>query len=298
MFKEYVYDYCRRFSYPDEAVEALAQVADRIEADEDMRSAFANAYTRYCDNPDIHTIRSVYADVKERSAGFSDPQEMVLFLLFIAFSHPLESLYREKKLPMRYFDGVMSDLLSKLHECHNVRGIWGSKATDWFMEFFCLGRFAIGRLQYNFVTMPACTTLDGKYSFNGGEKALTIHIPSIGPLLYDEVEASLREAAAFYADEFEGDQVLFTCSSWLLFSGHEEMLPETSNIRHFRDHFHMCADQPDPTHRDLWRIFGTEKVDDIGALPRETGLQKAYAAWLEQGKAVGGARGVRYIEKP
>jgi len=297
MFKEYVINYGHRFQYPDEAIEALAKVAHSIEADETMRTAFADAYTRYCSSPNIHVIREVFAAIKEKAATFNEPQESVLLLLFIAFSHPLEAMYQDKNLPQRYFEGAMADLRAKLYECHKVRHIWGSSVADWFMEFFSLDRFAIGRLQYNFVTMPACSTIDGKYTFNGGEKALTIHIPSTGPLLYDDIEDSLKEAAAFYADEFEGDRVLFTCSTWLLYSAHEEMLPENSNIRRFREHFSMCPDQPDPRHLDLWRIFGTEQVDDISALPRTTGLQKAYAAWLEQGKPIGRARGVRYINK-
>ncbi len=297
MFKSYVQDYGIRNQYPNEAITALTQAAEAIENNPDMRCAFTEAYRRYCADHSLQNVRDIHTLINQKADAFSYAKEPVMLLLFIVLSHHLEELYSLNGLPRRYFDGVMADLLSKLMECHKVKGVWGTFVSDWFIEFFCLERFAIGRLQYNFVTMPACRTPDGRITFNGGEKALTIHIPSIGPLLHDDVEASLQEAADFYADEFEGDSVLFTCYTWLLFAGHIEMLPETSNIRRFRDHFIMLPDELDPNKRDLWRIFGTQQIGDVSTLPRDTGLRRAYAEWLEQGKPVGRARGIRFVKK-
>ena len=297
MLKSFVNDYCTLYGYPDDAVQALTQAAAAVDADPAMSAYFDSAYAAYQASPTDETVINAYKQHKELAADFAVPWQTTELLLFIRFTEHLHVLYRNKNLPERYFVGVMDDIRSKTIECHDVIGIWGNRTGDWFIPFFCLDRFAIGRLQYNYVTMPKCETLDGLYRFEGGEKALTVHIPSLGPLRSEDVEASLAEAAAFYADDFEGDSVLFNCDSWLLFSGHEEMLPETSNIRRFRQHFHMMADTPDPTLHDMWRIFNTLDVKNFAALPRDTGLRRAYAAWLESGKPVGHARGVRYIKK-
>ena len=129
-----------------------------------------------------------------------------------------------------------------------------------------------------------------------GQNALNVHIPSGRPLIQQEIRDSMAEAAAFFAPQFSEGKVLFICHSWLLFPGHLEMLPERSGIRAFMEEFNIAGSYEDPTRHDLWRIFGTEAVDDPDTLPQRTSLQRAYVRWLKDGKTVGGGLGFRYIQ--
>ena len=71
--------------------------------------------------------------------------------------------------------------------------------------------------------------------------------------------------------------------------------PEESGIRQFMEEFTLAGTYDDPTGHDLWRIFDTDNTQDLDALPQKTSLQRAYAQWLKDGKAVGGGIGIRYI---
>ena len=151
----------------------------------------------------------------------------------------------------------------------------------------------LGRLQFELRPMSACISPDGQYAFRGGELSVNVHIPSSGPLETAAVLDAYRQAAAFFADRFPGDAVLLRCHSWLLFPGHRVMLPPTSHIRRFSDTFQYIQTDISPEGSDLWRIFGAADTADPAKLPRETGLQRAYADWLQAGKPVGAGLGIR-----
>jgi len=207
----------------------------------------------------------------------------------------LKRRYEDAKLPTAYYRGVADDLCAKLNECYALKGIWGTFVASWFSRFFVLGRFPIGRLQYECIPVPESYCPEG-YAHMAGQLAVNVHIPSGKPLIRQEVQASMAEAAQFYAPQFPDGRVLFICHSWLLFPGHQKMLPQSSGIRGFMEEFTLMDTYDDPTGHDLWRIFYTENTDNLDALPQNTSLQRAYGAWLKAGKGVGGGLGIRYIQ--
>ena len=82
------------------------------------------------------------------------------------------------------------------------------------------------------------------------------------------------------------------CSSWLLYPGHEEMIP-TSNIVDFMHDFKVFEVIEPEKSNDLWRIFADAYVLPYDLLPRNNSLRRAYAERLCSGKKIG--RGVGFF---
>lgn len=298
MDRAYLQQLFQEHPFPAEAAEALLQAFDAICADETMASCIQSAVSIY-ENGTISNKKELYGQLsalRTEIATWSVPSEQVEVLFFLLCTRHLKELYIRNNLPMAYYDGVILDIIAKLDECHRVKEIWGSFVATWFTYFFTLDRFTIGRLQFEIIPFPASISLDGKTIFNG-QPAVNIHIPSGRPLLREQVQASMKEAAAFYADRFPGDSVLFTCHSWLLFPGHSAMLPEHSNIRQFMEEFTLIRADISPDRKNLWRIFDTMDVEDLDKLPQNTALQKSYVNWIKAGNPIGNGLGYRYILK-
>lgn len=288
MWSSYLREFMEQYEYPAACVQPLVEAAEKLQDNTAFRKALA-AY----ENGSVQT-RSEFLDVLTELREDPACNYTTELLLFMLCTRALKVRYHEAGLPMASYDGVARDLRSKLQECWDVKGIWGSFVASWFIAFFTLDRLVFGRLQYELIAMPACISFDGKLCFNG-ETAVNIHIPSGRPLLQEEVRASMQEAAHFYADRFPDGSVLFTCHSWLLFPGHYRMLPETSGIRRFMDEFTIVNAGISEEGHDLWRIFNTFDTAELSSLPQDTSLQRAYVKWLREGHPVGVGLGIRRI---
>ena len=296
MWNTFLKDFFVKYDYPPAGGAALLESLKAICAHDQMLSLLRQAVDAYesWQTPVKTDVQALLLQVRQGAETYGFPKESTELLLFLLLCPHLEILYRQKGLPEDWFVGVTRDLRSKLNECYAVRGIWGSFVADWFVWFFSLDRFVMGRLQYECIPIPAAYCPAG-FEHMAGQPAVNLHIPSGVPLRQADVQASMAEAARFYADRFPDGNVLFICHSWLLFPGHKEMLPEESGIRQFMEEFTLAGTYDDPTGHDLWRIFDTDNTQDLDALPQKTSLQRAYAQWLKDGKAVGGGIGIRYI---
>lgn len=295
MWYAYLQDYFKEYAYPQEGAAALLALTDRISRGSKLWTTLTDGVHAY-ESGTLQTfeeLTSLLARIKADSAAEEIPSESAELLFFLLCMKHLKVLYEHLGLPQRYYDGVAADLLAKLKECYAVKGIWGSFVAPWFGGFFALTRFAIGRLQYEIIQMPACISADGKHCFSG-EPAINMHIPSGRPLIREEVHASMAEAAQFFAHHFPGKQVLFHCNSWLLFPGHYQMLPESSGIRQFMEEFTIIRTDTHEDKHDLWRLFETLEVENLSLLPQDTSLRRNYIQWMQNGKPVGSAIGIRY----
>lgn len=297
MWNAFLTRYFQEYDYPQEGAQSLLAVLEQILSHETLAPVLLGAVEEYARTaPEVSEqvtalMQRVHAAVLETDIC----PEATDLLFFLLCMKPLKQRYEEAKLPMDCYRGVADDLRAKLHECYALKGIWGTFVASWFSRFFSLGRFPMGRLQYECIPIPESYCPEG-YAHMAGQPAVNVHIPSGRPLRREDVRASMAEAAAFFAPRFPDGKVLFICHSWLLFPGHLEMLPETSGIRAFMEEFTVAGTYDDPTGHDLWRIFYTENHDDLDALPQNTSLQRTYVRWLKAGKAVGGGIGIRYIQ--
>ena len=299
MWISYLQEYFERYDYPKEGADALLDTMRKISGDTALFDTLQQCVTAY-EQGAIRTQQDVEArlsSIREAAQQQDIPTETAELLFFLMCMKHLKTLYDHFGLPERYYAGVASDLRSKLNECFAVKGIWGSFVALWFAGFFAMTRFVIGRLQYEIIQMPGYMSPDGKHCFHG-QTAVNMHIPSGRPLLAEEVSASMAEAALFFAKDFPEGKILFHCSSWLLYPGNYQMLPETSGIRRFMDLFTIIRVDVHSDRHDLWRLFDTMAVDDLDQLPQNTSLRRSYVQWLKEGKPVGSAVGICYYPIP
>ncbi len=297
MNRNFVREFSRELDFPAEAEAALLAAADAVQADTQANAVMERELHRYFSD-ETHNLYDSFFAVQAAAKPLPVETGTVELLFYILCAEHLRTLYAQAGYTPQMYRDAMIDLRCKLFECHQVKGFWGSFVDYWYNGFYSLERVALGRLQFERCTMPPCISPDGRICFAGGEKAINIHIPSRGPLDADAVQDAFRQAAAFYAAEFPGDTVLLRCHSWLLFPGHQVMLPPESRIRQFADMFTHIFTDIDGTKHDMWRIFGDVDLTKPENLPRNSGLQRAYADWLLAGRPVGSGMGIRYEKKP
>lgn len=287
--------FMERYDYPAEAREALRGAYRHLSGIPAARQLWADCAASYPAHHAPRDVSGLFNRVHEVSGTFGVPYETVELLFFILLAEPLRDIYREEGISEAIYDDTMLDLRAKLVECHKVYGIWGSFVAFWLVGFFALGRFGIGRLEYEPETKDALTLPDGR-RFPGG-RCLDVHIPSRGRLTKENIEDSFRRAEVFFRDRIPGDMLAFFCHSWLLYPPHREMLLPDSGICTFMDFFTIYASEESPDRHDLWRIFDTMETRDFSKFPRRTTLQRQYLARLEAGLPVGSGRGVRLVPK-
>lgn len=202
-------------------------------------------------------------------------------------SQELHERYRAQGISDEVFHDTMMDLHYKLEECRHVHNIWGTFVRGWYPGFYAVTRFALGRLQYEFDEFRGESYTAGGFTVKKGDRVLTMHIPSAGPLTKALREDSYRRAYEFYKKDFPGKPVVFTCHSWLLFPPHDGMLPKDSNIVSFLHDFDPIFWTESDTFHDAWRVYGANGDKPVDQLPRNTTFQRAYADWLQSGHKSG-----------
>ena len=136
------------------------------------------------------------------------------------------------------------------------------------------------------------------FDLNHDTVVINTHIPASGPLLPELCMDSFKRAHEFFREHFPSGISIFMIESWMMFIKQREFLPSSSNIIKFMDLFELMATyEHEPGSRDeMWRVFG--KYADLPAdqLPRDTGLRRAYADWLQKGGTVGGGYGILFFD--
>ncbi len=194
----------------------------------------------------------------------------------------------------KLFDGVMADILAKSNECYQVRKVYGTFVAGWFINFFNLSRFAVGRLQFEPYELETDIHFEGR-TLAKGTPVVCVHIPSGAPLEPESCRKSFEDAYDIFAPRFQNGTVPFFCFSWLLAPEHRQLLDEKTNIVRFMDLFSITPSEQTVEH-DFWRIFGREDCSDISLLPTETALQKVYAACIRKGHIPLSGYGILYVK--
>lgn len=216
-------------------------------------------------------------------------------LLFLCMTAHLKELYEEKGICTDIWRDSCKDLKWKLLECYRMYGIWGSFVAGWFPGFFELTRFALGRLQFELVDFPEGYEKAGRKKPEQMTKAINVHIPSCGKLNMDECHASYRQAADFFSEYFPGDEVAVCCESWMLYLPHKQFLGADSGVVRFMDEYDIYETYEQDG--DLWRIFNCDYQGDPDGLAEDTGMQRGYKRWLQQGHHAGCGKGVFFLKK-
>lgn len=294
--KEFLKDFFDICDYPDEAKRSLLRDFDALLANDSCRAHYEAHIAAYEKDgtTDFYDARVTAGKLCESAGVHPYAAEL---LMFCCFARHLRAIYKERDISDKIWLDTMLDMRTKLMECHKMYGIWGSFVMFWFPQYFTLERFALGRLQYQ--TAPYYATRE-PYSIGGAtvvysdSRALEVHIPSSGRLDDDAVIDSLKRAYEFFrgTEYMHGGILICECSSWLLYPGLEEALPEDSNVVRFSRNFEITLSKDDPEFEDCWRVFNKNWDNDASALPRTTSMQRCIADRLASGKTMGSAVGV------
>lgn len=217
----------------------------------------------------------------------------VNFLILLNCTEPLLDEYKKAGISEDVYWNTLFDLKAKLLECKEVHNIWGTFVENWFLKFYKLERFGLGRFQYEFYKFTKKSYKKHGVSLKPGDFAITMHIPSHSQsLTYDVRMESYKRAYEFFADKLQNGKAIFTCDSWLMYPDNCKILPETSNMCDFLHDFDVIDFSVKKEFKDAWRVFGADAKKPASQLPRNTTMQRCFAQWLEKGNSTGVGYGV------
>ena len=290
--KGYLKEFTDRYDYPEKAKRELLEAYDDI-------ARIRDAYRILTRNLLIYEKRGLEGAEWNRAdtelalvSKYTQLHLETVHLLFcILLTAHLHRLYLQNGYSEALYDGAVLDLKWKVIECERMNGFTGIECYGWMHKWFTLGRFTLGRLQYQPEKASRVIKTD-RVLLERGDLYLNMHIPSCGPLTREAVIDSYGQAKEFFASKLGGKPAVVQCTSWLLAPNHRVILPPSSNIRRFCEDFELYDWGKSETGGDLWRIFYRDVKNPPEDLPKRTTLERAYAELLASGERPGWGSGV------
>ncbi|MDQ3692786.1 MAG: acyltransferase domain-containing protein [Chloroflexota bacterium] len=215
--------------------------------------------------------------------------------VYLATLVHVQAYHRARGIPAAIGRELLADLGRSMREYRLAHGTGGFIDAAWLMIHFRGLLYHLGRLQFERRRLGrrigAAVNAAG-LDAGTDDPALGIHIPALsGALAPEACDASIVEAAAFFARYFPGERYeIAVCDSWLLDPQLAEYLPATSNIVRFQCRFRLAAG-PDPVDEWILRfVFGRADVD-LDTVPQRTTLERAVASHLRAGRTWHGGLG-------
>ena len=286
--------FLRQFIYTEEEIHASLSLLDKFQKSESAYNEFMLYYNSY---KDLHLIN--YKELYEKIESLAHESNMEPFELQLLFIQMLathsEYFYKIKGYSHELWLDCLTDLVWKMRECKRVNGFYGSRTFTWFERWLFATRVTLGRLQFEIIESNSNYKSE-QFDIKVGDKLINVHIPEDSTKAFtpDNCEKAFSMAREFFRIGSE-EKIIFHCSSWLLFPKHDDILPETSNIRRFMNSFEINPNSVSFNNANLWRIFYTDKPTEfLKEYPENSSLQRAYKRFLESGESAGGAAGYKY----
>ena len=171
----------------------------------------------------------------------------------------------------------LADVGQQVSKHRLVTGRPGLTQYNWLRNVWSGCYLQVGRLQYELFRTDFEGQLDAPVT------VLNTHIPALGPMRPDDVDASLVAAPAFFerhfADQLEGPIEWVMCYSWLLDQELPELLPG-SNIADFASRWEPVGSS-DRDRDGYYFVFNIEPLPSttlpfkLDELPQDTSLERA-----------------------
>lgn len=275
--------------YPAEAREVIIRTEEKILNNEKANKIYESMYRTYW------LKKKNFGEFSDKSKALAELIDenvyTVYFVLLLNCTKPLLAQYKKEGISEDVYWNTIIDLKVKLIECKENYDIWGTFVEGWFMGFYTLERFGLGRLQFELSDFGEEFYEENGIFLKDSDFVLGLHIPShLGPLTYEARLDSYKKAFEMFKDRFGGKYIAVCCNSWLLYPDNLNILPEKSNASDFIRDFQPLDIRQTYDFGDGWRIFGAGKSSlRPKELPRKTSMQKAFAEWFDQGKKAGSA---------
>lgn len=289
--REYLIGFFKEFEYEYEDARYLLRAYDTITAGVTAFGLFGEALSAYEADITMDHQAELFSRTRKISELTGVHDYTVELLVFICMTRHLKSVYSEKGIDMQIYRNSVLDLKWKLEECKAVKGICGSFVSPWFCGFFDLTRFALGRLQFEVVTMWQDYEKNGVRLEKDKSKVINVHIPRTGtPLDKESCDKAYAQAREFFRVQV-GEGCAFVCDSWLLYPENKNILPPHSNTYRFMSEYDIIGWEVN-NGEDLWRLFDTEEKNP-DRLPADSSMRRCYIDHLKSGGRVGCGFGVR-----
>lgn len=278
-----------KHDYPLDAREVIIRANEKILANEKANKIYDYMYKMYwVKKKNFDKFRN---KVNELAELIDESPYTINLVLLINCTKPLKAAYKKAGISEDIYWRSVLDLKSKMLECKENFDIYGTFVEGWFMSFYTLRRFALGRFQYDLSDFDEEFYEGHGIHIKDSEFCLGMHIPSHQePLTYEVRLDSYKKAFEFFKDRFDGKHIIICCGSWLLYPDNLNILPEKSNTCDFILDFEPLDIKRTYDFGDCWRIFGQNKSClKPEELQRDTTMQKAFAEWFDQGKKAGSA---------
>lgn len=296
--RQYLLDFFTQFAYPAEAIDELLYAYDKLNSCKEAASIFDQQIASYETTNHLDREETLLKAC-EAACLANVPEDHATFLIYCCFSQHLKHLYQVNSFSLDVWYDTMCDLRIKAHECKTVKGHWGSFVSGWFTEFFNLNRFALGRLQFEIVKFIGTY---GEYNAHGvqlkdeNDVIINVHIPSGSRLPYSEVLDSYKKAHQWFRTLHKNGKTVFGCWSWLMYDKLPSITGEGTNTYQFIMDYETVMSKEDPEFIDCWRLFDVAYSGDSKKLPRNGGLRRRYAEYLEHGGVAGIGYGVAVFD--
>ncbi len=284
----------KRLDLPQEAVETFENTLKLIEDNKAFYEKFEDIKNTYM-YPEADDVHKALARLTELSEEMGVHEYTVHFVFFMVCSEILLERYKEKGISVDIYWESMMDMRYKFLECLDCKGIYGTFVASWFDGFFSMNRFGLGRFQYEYSEFDRDDyTTESGIEIKEDESAIGFHIPWSGVSMTDEQRiASYKRAYEFFKDKVRDDGILLLkCGSWLLYEGHREFLPETSNVLRFMDDFIILESEEKPEFNDAWRLYGGAGYKAPEEWPETNSLYRAFKKRVLSGGKTGSGFGI------
>ena len=269
---------------------------EKIGLDEDAcREALPVCDRILADYADDYAVIAADKEDKKHIYDLADKmgteRDLTMLAASILLGIDAKALYDERGLDDGIYYACMREITIWTRTCKKMRGHVGFYEYGWFLSYLNNAIVRLGRLEFHQIHFDSDRPWEKHgVTVNPGDTVINMHIPEDGPLTPELVLDAFRRAYRFF--DCTG-KTPFVCESWLLYPGHYEFLPETSNIRKFMDNFDIIQSWDTKMSGDLWRVFGPDVTDDPAKLPRETGLQRGMADYMvAHDNKTGGGHGI------
>lgn len=294
--KKYLEAFLQDFDFPVEAHEVLKDCLNEILANNAAKNIFEEISENYKNTQKLEGVIEQISIINEHIKG---NEYITSQTVFCCLTKQCLEFYKKAGLSENLWRDTMCDLKYNLLHCKEIKGVWGSFVAPWYVGFFELTRFALGRLQFEITPFNADEYKKGDKVIKRGDKVINVHIPrTLTSLSPDACDAAYKQAAEFFKEELKGLPTTFVCFSWLLYHENKEILPEYSNIRKFMLRYeHIYTDyDPEGERRDAWRLFDMDYTGNIEDFPEDTSVRRAYKEHMKKGGKTGCTYGAFFME--
>ena len=296
--KQYLTDILARLGYTDGDSAVLLDAYNRMMASPQAADVFTGAIRAYGNKTEQSW--SALLNLAKDAAELAGVHIYTAHLLFcLCLTEETHRRYLERGISDEIFYDSMRDLLYKNWECKAIKGVVGTFVAHWFDRWFDVTRFALGRLQFEVIPLPA-DYAKGDLALKKGDPVINVHIPrTCTPLSEEACRDSYAKAAAFFAKELGEVPVAFVCDSWLLYPPYRSVFAQGSNTHRFVCEFDVVHQRTDPPGRynDAWRLFDMDQPEDLSLWPEDSSMRRALKSYYLSGGSSGEGMGIFFYKQ-